>query len=47
MNKVLEIDVKSLREALESKEICLIDVRERIENAEEKIEGSVLLSLKC
>jgi rhodanese-related sulfurtransferase len=45
MNKVLEIDVKSLRGGLESKEICLIDVRERIENAEEKIEGSVLMPL--
>ncbi len=45
MNQVVEMDSQSLKAGLENQEICLIDVREPIENAEEKIKGSVLMPL--
>lgn len=43
MNKVIEMDSQSLKEGLKNKEICLIDVREPIENTEERIEGALLM----
>jgi rhodanese-related sulfurtransferase len=43
--QIHEITSHELKEGLEKNQICLIDVREAIENAEEKIAGSILMPL--
>ncbi len=45
MTAIIEINAEELDEALKQDTVKLIDVREGIENAEEKIENSILLPL--